>query len=184
MNKPYIRSIFGNFFFAIIVALTSVYVVGFTLTFSGCTRTVEASTMATGVVIQNPGDESHLGGFVGDVGYAVVKASSLPAYYAQFHADLFSQGITEWSTKFDCNHFAAYYVAKAQIKYAHDNFQSFTKAQTLALGEFWYTPDGSTSGHAIVVAWTDEGLLFIEPQTGELKKLSNNEVVSRIMVKW
>jgi hypothetical protein len=151
------------------------------LAFAGCTKK-EASPLASGHLVQNP--SSVLTGFVGDGPYAVVKADALPSYYADFRAELFKAGITKWDARFDCNHFAAYYIAKAQMQYYLSNFHSSTAAQTLALAEFWYRPGGGAQGHAIVAAITDQGLLFIEPQTGQRLVLTQAEHESKMLVKW
>lgn len=150
---------------------------------AGCGKK-EASPMASGAVVQNPAVASGLLGFVGDGPYAVVKADALPAYYASFRDQLFKEGVVKWDERFDCNHFASYYVAKAQTAYYLANFHSTTEAQTLALAEVWYRPGGGKKGHAIVAAQTDRGLVFVEPQTGETLTLSASERASVFMVKW
>ena len=69
-----------------------------------------------------------------------------------------------WDARFDCSHFASYYVALAQTKFYLAQFQSRTAAQSLAVGTIWYqSPRGP---HAIVVALTERGAVYIEPQTG------------------
>ncbi len=148
---------------------------------AGCGKK-EASPLSSGQVVANPAVA--LPGFVGDGPYAVVKADALPAYYDEFRAQLFKEGVTKWDARFDCNHFAAYYIAKAQTGYYLANFHSSTPAQTLALAEVWYRPGGGSKGHAIVAAQTDRGLLFIEPQTGGNLTLSAVERASVFLVKW
>lgn len=158
-------------------------IVGVALFIAGCGKK-EASPLASGAVVQNPAVESQLYGFVGDGPYAVVKADALPSYYATFRDQLFKEGVVRWDERFDCNHFASYYVAKAQTGYYLANFHSTTPAQTLALAEVWYRPGGGPKGHAIVAAHTDRGLLFIEPQTGGTLTLSPVERQSVFLVKW
>ena len=114
--------------------------------------------------------------FAGDTAYAEVSSAWLRAYYDQFRAEIFRQGVTKWDQRFDCNHFATYYVALAQTKFYLANFQSRTPAQTLALGTYWYqSPRGP---HAVVVALTDRGTLFIEPQTGAELQLTPEQRAS------
>lgn len=161
----------------------SFVVIGAALFFSGCGKK-ESSPLASGTVVQNPAVETQLFGFIGDGPYAVVKADALPGYYSAFRDQLFKEGVVKWDARFDCNHFASYYVAKAQTGYYLANFHSSTTAQTLALAEVWYRPGGGTKGHAIVAAQTDRGLLFIEPQTGGTLTLSAVERASVFLVKW
>ena len=144
----------------------------------------EASPMATGAVTANPAVDSKLPGFVGDGPYAVVKADALPAYYDSFRKRLFDDGVVKWDARFDCNHFASYYVALAQTQYYLRNWGSTTPAQTLALAEVWFRPGGGLKGHAIVAAWTDAGLVFVEPQSGARLNLSDAERASVFLCKW
>jgi hypothetical protein len=148
----------------------------------GCAKK-DASPLSTAQVVQNPAVATQLHGYVGDGPYAIVKAEALPAYYSEFRAQLFKEGVVKWDERFDCNHFASYYVAKAQTQFYLANFHASTPAQTLALAEVWYRPGGG-KGHAIVAAQTDRGLLFIEPQTGQVVTLSAAERSSVFMVKW
>jgi hypothetical protein len=149
--------------------------------FPSCAKK-EASPLASGQLVQNPG--LALPGFVGDGPYAVVKADALPGFYSDFKAELFDKGVVKWDERFDCNHFASYYIAKAQVGYYLANFHSSTPAQTLALAEVWYRPGGGIKGHAIVAALTDQGLVFIEPQTGGRLTLTPAERASCYLVKW
>ena len=104
--------------------------------------------------------------YCGDAAYAEVRAAELPAIYADFRKAIFEQGVTKWDERFDCNHFAAYMVARAQAKFYLDNFHSRTQAQTLAIGVVWYVASPGKA-HAVVAAFTESGLIFIEPQTGQ-----------------
>ena len=102
---------------------------------------------------------------LGDTAYAQVDSAALPALYDEFRAEIFRKGVTKWDERFDCNHFASYYAALAQTKFYLANFHSRTTAQSLAVGTYWYqSPRGP---HAIIVALTERGAVFIEPQTGD-----------------
>lgn len=151
----------------------------------GCAKK-DVSLLSAGTVVQNPALDSKLYGFIGDGPYATVKADALPAYYDSYRQELFDKGVTKWDVRFDCNHFASYYIAKAQLEYYSANFHSSTPAQTLALAEVWYKPAwaGGKQGHAIVAAFTDAGLLFIEPQTGQRIAMTAAERSSVYLVKW
>ena len=114
---------------------------------------------------------------LGDSAYAEVNSVWLRGYYDEFRAEIFRQGVTTWDARFDCNHFASYYAALAQTKFYLANFQSRTKAQSLAVGTLWYTR-AAGGGHAIVIAVTERGTLYIEPQTGQEVALTQAELNS------
>lgn len=103
---------------------------------------------------------------LGDDVYAEVRADALPGMYESFRSDLFKKGVVKWDERFDCNHFAAYYVALAQIRFFEASFHSSTPAKTLALAPYWVRSSPNTA-HALVVALTDRGIVYIEPQTGK-----------------
>jgi hypothetical protein len=167
--------------FFIGAALLAVFVG--TLTFAplmlgGCAKQSSVAGAATTGRVLSPIDvRMELpGAYCGDAAYAQVDSSSLRAYYDDFRQALFDQGVTKWDERYDCNHFAGYYVDRAQAKFYLANFQSSTRAQTLALGVFWY--QSARGGHAIVAAFTERGLIFIEPQTGSEVQLTPGERAS------
>jgi len=116
----------------------------------------------------------------GDRSYAVVDSAWLKSYYTTFRAELFRLGVTKWDGRFDCNHFASFYTSLAQTKFYADNFQSWTSAQSLAVGTFWYV--SARGPHAIVVAITERGVVFIEPQTGQEITLTPGERQSAFLI--
>lgn len=153
-------------------------------TLNGCSRQADKSALSAGTVAQTSQVLAQLPGYAGDGPYAVVKADALPTYYDSFRKRLFDDGVVKWDERFDCNHFASYYVALAQTQFYLANWGASTPAQTLALAEVWYRPGGGAKGHAIVAAYTDKGLLYIEPQTGRTIALSTAERASTFLVKW
>lgn len=122
-----------------------------------------------------------LPGWTPDTAYAEVNPECLPDLYANFRDVLSRQGLVKWDKKYDCNHFAALYVALAQARYTVAAWHSETDAQTLALAEVWYRT-GPDSGHAIVEAYTSEGIIFIEPQTGQ--RIAGPSPDKVILRKW
>lgn len=149
--------------------------------FAGCG--VKERSLSTGEVI--PASQLPLAGFTPDTHYAVFRSSAMPGVYDDFRQVLFDQGrLTKWDSRFDCNHIASLYIAVAQAQYAGAAWHSSTKAQTLALGEVWYRIGGNGGGHAIVVAVTDSGQRFIEPQTGRFVTLNQAEKDSIFFVRW
>lgn len=113
--------------------------------------------------------------YAGDSHYAVVNSKYLPEFYDEFRKELFDKGVVKWDERFDCNHFASYYISLAQVKFYAKSWNSNTKAQTLAMGIYWYTKDNNQGNHAIVVILTENGLVYLEPQTGKMVKLTESE---------
>lgn len=159
----------------VLLACLAIVVIG------GCAkRESELSTRAVTVAAALP-----IAGFKGDVAYATVRSTALPALYDNFRDVLSRQGLVKWDERYDCNHFAALYVALAQTQFAVAAWHSTTPAQTLALAEVWFVPGGAgAKGHAIVAAVTERGLLFIEPQTGAEIQLNERERRSIYLCKW
>ena len=147
----------------------------------GCGRQEKA--LSTGKVMTSTEVRATLPGYVGDTAYAVVRSTALPSLYDNFQTGLSREGLIKWDARFDCNHFAALYVALAQARYAVAAWQSSTPAQSLALAEVWYHRDDG-KGHAIVAAITEHGLQFIEPQTGAVITPSESERSNIYFCRW
>ncbi len=149
-------------------------------------RSPAPPSLASSVVYTAQEALAAAGGFahVGSTHVAQVRAAALPGLYSHFRDELFRLGIVKWNERFDCNQFAAFYIALANARFYAANFHSATPAQALALAEYWYRPGGSGNGHAVVLALTDRGRLWVEPQTGQLLTLTANEVASRYLVKF
>lgn len=144
--------------------MKTILLIALVLACAGCSKQ-EPAAMATTRVLSGAEVRAAVPfALAGDAAYAEVNSASLRTYYDTFRSEIFRQGVTKWDERFDCNHFASYYVALAQTKFYLAQFQSRTTAQTLALGTYWYqSPRGP---HAIVVAITERGPIYIEPQTG------------------
>jgi len=112
----------------------------------------------------------------GDESYAVVSSAAIPALYEKYKSALFKDGVAHWDSRFDCNHFASYFVAKTQTDYFISTFQSNTKAQSLAMGTVWFI-DGPKSCHAVVVFITEKGPVFVEPQNGSEIKVDPKTII-------
>lgn len=155
-------------------------------------RPSPAPALATATVYTAADALAAAGGFghVGSTHLAQVRADALPAMYSNFRAELFRLGVVKWDVRYDCNHFAAFFCALANAKFYAANFHSATPAQSLALAEYWYRPGAGAAGHAIVLALTDRGPLWLEPQTGallapgQLLTLTPAEIASRYLVKF
>lgn len=120
-----------------------------------------------------------LPGFKGDQIYGQINSAWLADFHARWKSDLFDKGVVRWEQRFDCNRFAAHFAASAQIEYFTQNFHSWTTGQAAAVGEVWYLV-GAQPGraHAIVLAYTERGPVYFEPQTGAQITLSAAEKAS------
>lgn len=125
-----------------------------------------------------------ISGYFSDDLYAEVSSAWLKSFYDDYRKALFNQGVTKWEPTFDCDNFATFYVALANVRFFSATFQSFTSAQSLALAEFWYYPGAGGSAHAIVTAVTERGQIFIEPQSGQELQLTADERASCLLLKF
>lgn len=145
------------------------------LAVGGCAKNGPPAPSATAVLLTSYDVSSAISGaFTPDVIYSQVNSAWLKDFYPTFRAEIFRQGVVKWDDRFDCNHFASYYVALAQTQFYLAAWRSGTPAQSLAIGQFWYVRK-SGIGHALVVALTERGPVFIEPQTGAEVKLTPEE---------
>ena len=148
---------------------------------ASCSRSGPPAPSATTVVLPAAEVASHFHGaltaesaFTPDAVYSQVNSAWLKTFYPTFREEIFRHGVVRWDDRFDCNHFAGYFVALAQTEFYLGAWRSGTPAQSLAIAQFWYiTKTGQ--GHAIVAALTERGEVFIEPQTGEELHLTDDE---------
>jgi hypothetical protein len=112
-----------------------------------------------------------------DSTYAEIRASELPKFYTWYQEKLFDLGLVRWDARADCDNFANLYTDLFQLRFYLAQWDSNTlpAAESVAVASFWYTPDNSKLSHAINAVLTDEGLIFVEPQTGNRKVLSPHE---------
>ena len=115
--------------------------------------------------------------------------------YNGFRQQLFSAGITAWMTGFNCRMFTL-----ACLVYA-DACDALTVnaapgTDTLAIGSFWFVPGPerftglnpplagtySGEGHAVIVALTDDGIKFMDPQSGTIWDMTQGELNSARLV--
>jgi hypothetical protein len=115
--------------------------------------------------------------FCADRNYAEVKKDYLlKNFYNWYKGFLFNQDVVRWDTRFDCDDFARSYSTLIQL--AHFQAKG-NNDEGVAVGEIFFHINGDpTKGHAINCAFTEEGLIFIEPQNGTQLHLSNEEVNS------
>jgi hypothetical protein len=97
--------------------------------------------------------------------YAEVNSAWLREYYPVFRQALHREGILRWGQQFDCSSFALSYVARAQERWFRASFHVHQAPAAIAIGFAWVQrPDGVM--HALAVAITERGPLYIDPQTG------------------
>ena len=114
---------------------------------------------------------------LGDVLYAEVNSEWLAKFYRTYRAELSRMGVVKWSDRYDCRRFAGFFTELAQNQFFNQAFQSSIPAHTLALGPVWYQKaDGK--GHAIVVALTERGVIYLDPQNGQELNLTATERAS------
>lgn len=89
-------------------------------------------------------------------------------------------GLRVWSRRNDCDNFARAYCQAAADAHA---LSSGNNDEGLAVGEFWYQRERG-GPHAIVIAYTDAGRVFIEPQNGRRLELSEPELKSCFFVRF
>lgn len=107
--------------------------------------------------------------------YAIPTKEWVLGEYALFYKSFLERmGTPGWRDDFDCDNFAAVFWTMAQCGHA----RAMTKKQGIAIGMFGYQPDGAAAGHAINVAVTDKGVIFVEPQSCKEVFLTKTEALS------
>ena len=113
---------------------------------------------------------------VPDVHYFVPsKKWLLKTFYNWYQNQLFSMGLS-YRKNFDCDKFARGYAWLASVCLGA-MYTNGIKSDGIAVGEVFYSIAGNRDrGHAINCAFIDnKKLVFIEPQTGKIVKLSKAE---------
>jgi len=119
---------------------------------------------------------------IGGRAYAEVSSTWLNQFYGKYRSELANLGIVKWDDRFDCRRFAGMFIELAQAEFYVKMFHAQTPANSLALGQVWYRPEKSPTGHAIVVAFTERGRVFLDPQSGREVALSEQERNSIYMI--
>lgn len=119
---------------------------------------------------------------IGGQSYAEVNSTWLRQFYDKYRTQLSGLGIVKWDSRFDCRRFTGMFTELAQAEFYVEAFHSRLPANTLALGQVWYRPSGRETGHAVVVAFTERGRIFFDPQNGQEMQLSQAELASIYMI--
>jgi hypothetical protein len=118
----------------------------------------------------------------GDDSYEVVNSKYMGKLQAEFVADLNRRGMNNhWERRFDCNKLATSFVNSAQVAFVVNNWNRDT-GSALAIGEIWYHVNSKVS-HAAIVAITERGLIFWDPQQAREIKLTDEQVRGAWLVK-
>ena len=120
--------------------------------------------------------------FFYDVDYAKPTSDWLLNEFGPwFRKNRWKKDLDKWSRRNDCDNTARSYCVAAQDAHAKGDSQ----AEAIAVGEFCYIATTHVQGaHAIVCAFTEEGLIFIEPQTGQRLALIPTEIQSCFRVSF
>jgi hypothetical protein len=117
--------------------------------------------------------------------YAVPSLAWLTGpFWSFFRARLWNENLDKWQVRFECRDFARAYAAAALECWALT--QGGTADDGLAVGEIWFIPNAAkpNEGHAICPVFTEHGLQFIEPQTGQLYPMTAAQISSRYFLRF
>ena len=120
---------------------------------------------------------------LGAASYAVPTLDWLQAKcWPAFRSRLWSENLDKWIVRWECRDFARAFACFALECWATSALLP-SLDDGLSVGEIWFrlTP---TTGHAICPAITDQGLVFIEPQTGQLCTLTPEQLSSRYFLRF
>lgn len=115
------------------------------------------------------------GGIYADARYTLptreyVDRIMLPAFETWSRAN----GLWDWKTRHDCDDKADALKVFAQQCFRHS--RDTTEADGFAVWRLYYSVDADPGrGHAINAAMTDEGIVYIEPQTARIATLTQDE---------
>lgn len=124
--------------------------------------------------------------FVGGTNYAKPTVAWLTGdFWQYFKAQLWDENLDKWTVTWECRDFARAFACLAQVCNAKTPGIP-AGVDALAVGEFWFHPDGNPpfQDHAICPCVTDEGLIFIDPQTGLLRPVSSNELLTCVFCRF
>jgi len=118
--------------------------------------------------------------FGGDIYKTVDKDNLQNIFYPAWKSILFNEwSVTEWNNRFQCNAFAIKFVGDAGAKFYSDNWHSYSKAESPAIGFVYYNIGGNGIRHAVV--WfvaSDYKIYGLEPQNGKVFEFTDAEFKS------
>lgn len=115
--------------------------------------------------------------------YAVLRSDSLHDLQELFVQAVFRNGLRPvWSPRFACAKFSMVFVATARLAYlaAHEGERAVPE---LAVGEVWFMT-GPNSAHAVVVAVTERGVVYWDPQCGHEVPMPGDRLAATFLRKF
>jgi hypothetical protein len=121
--------------------------------------------------------------FVTSASYESIKESKIRALYDAWRQQLFDTNphLIKYSESNDCDKFAFSFYSYVQNIYYELNYGIKGSAESFGVGIVFYRHENKIN-HAINVIITEDDILFFEPQTGEVVKLTPTEVKSIYLV--
>lgn len=117
--------------------------------------------------------------------YALVRHSWVAGFLERFRQDLSrkevpvcdARGDTGWRQGFNCTAFTDLFLGNAGAELMVDQWHHTEQADRPAIIALWYTPDRAKvdprtnrrPAHSIVLILTDDGPVFVDPQSGEIQ---------------
>lgn len=146
---------------------------------------VTADAYSTGVVLKASQVQALFPNntFVERDRYAVLRSDCLRDLQELFVKAVFRNGLRPaWSPRFACAKFSMVFVATARLAYlaAHQELRAVPE---LAVGEVWFMT-GPNSAHAIVVAVTERGVVYWDPQCGHEVPMPGDRLASTFLRKF
>jgi hypothetical protein len=107
--------------------------------------------------------------------YQVVSKDWLLNCEDDFQKELYHTGVSDGGIRFNCVSFTEFFMGWSNALLYKDLWNSNSPAWKPAIFEVWYVQDNGL-GHSIILAITDKGPCFFEPQTGKEITLTANEL--------
>lgn len=95
---------------------------------------------------------------------------------------LFGMGCDKWTTRFECRDFARMFSAFCVVLWANTRMVG-SSSDGVSVGEIWFNPAPGT-GHAVCPVICDQGLVFVEPQTGAVYPLTPGQLASAYFLRF
>lgn len=115
-----------------------------------------------------------------DKDYARPTSNYLLGKFYEFYRQLLTEHkLATLDARCDCDNFASTFYVFAQICHT----KSKRKEQGIAIGELFYFIDNG-GGHVINIAFTEKGIMLIEPQDGKEVQLTQTEIESAMLIRF
>jgi hypothetical protein len=119
----------------------------------------------------------------GGLNYAVPTLAWLQGpFWDFFKGRYWATNSDKWKFRWECRDFARAYACAAQEAWG-DTPGGDPDVDALAVGEIWFSPSPAI-GHAICPVITENGLQFIDPQTGAIYPVTPEQFESRYFLRF